>query len=304
MPGTSILRIKIPGGGRGFFGVLPRRGQRLGNLVSYPAVGAEAEGGEGGVAGGAGGGGGRGTEDGGRGEKGQGVGGEGAEVLDVRVGGEGGDEAGGFFVELLGGFHGVIPLVVAVHGFLTVATHEAGAGFGPSVLLAGATGKFYFALGAFVFDAADGVPVEEGLICEEFTARQVKRSTFDDVMCHLLAGLFSARLPGVGGHEADVLHFLPPLAIMVAIAGGLAKIELPEVGHFMDKGREDVPICAGFEGLQVEGDFIQFCLRSATFKGLVHVVSHLGLLAAVKNDQGVGQFSRKEGLIKIRIGII
>ncbi len=47
------------------------------------------------------------------------------------------------------------------------------------------------------------------------------------VIAHLLAGLLPARHAGVRGHQANGLHFLGELAVVIATPGRLAKSLLP-----------------------------------------------------------------------------
>jgi hypothetical protein len=57
----------------------------------------------------------------------------------------------------------------------------------------------------------------------------------------MLAGLMATLSSGVGGNEANLLHFLRPLPVVVAAAGGYASVVLPEMYHLMN-GERNIPV--------------------------------------------------------------
>ena len=62
---------------------------------------------------------------------------------------------------------------------------------------------------------------------------RLERATRRDVVRHLLAGFLAARLAGIGGVQADRVHFLGPFLVVIAGARGLAEMVLPQVDHLM-----------------------------------------------------------------------
>jgi hypothetical protein len=70
-------------------------------------------------------------------------------------------------------------------------------------------------------------------------------SVFSNQMEHLLAGFLAAYLTGGGWNKADLAHLRSPLSIVIGFSRRLTEVVLPEVYHFMGKGRKQESTCSG-----------------------------------------------------------
>jgi hypothetical protein len=81
-------------------------------------------------------------------------------------------------------------------------------------------------------------------------------AALEDVMGDLLPGPFAPGLAGGGRFQADLLHFIGPLLVVISVARWLSELRLPEVHHFVSQGRGDLAIGAVLESGGVECDFV------------------------------------------------
>ena len=73
---------------------------------------------------------------------------------------------------------------------------------------------------------------------QETLTRALEISVFSNQMEHLLAGFLAAYLTGGGWNKADLAHLRSPLSIVIGFSRRLTEVVLPEVYHFIGKGRK------------------------------------------------------------------
>ena len=119
-------------------------------------------------------------------------------------------------------------------------------------------------------------------------------------MAHLVPGLLTAFGAGRRGLEADRLHLLGPLAVVVATPPRLTVVVLPEMNHFVNQRREGCNHRVIAEVGRVEGDFIAPLAVGAAeaVAGEVAVAPTL----ALERDQTVGQNTLEELLVEDIVG--
>ena len=145
-----------------------------------------------------------------------------------------------------------------VQGAITIAAANRRIGFGPNVESAAFAGVFGacragLSLG-LILGSID--PRDLKAFSEQSLARFLKPAAGVDVVGHLLTDPFAARLPVVRGHQANAVHPLGPLFVVVAGAACLAKMVLLQMHHFVHERREHVGCTARREVLRIERNFI------------------------------------------------
>src|SRR5436190_21258443 len=76
------------------------------------------------------------------------------------------------------------------------------------------------------------------MLCKQFADSMGKAPVLFNKMRHLLAGLFPAFLTGCCGNKPNLVHLGCPLFVMVSLSRRLPIVMLPQVYHFMCKGRQ------------------------------------------------------------------
>src|SRR4051812_48663157 len=80
-------------------------------------------------------------------------------------------------------------------------------------------------------------------------------------MAHRLPGLFSSWFSGVCRDKPNLAHFRCPLSIVIPFPRRLPKVMLPQMGHFMGKGRKHLLRLSGCKVQRVQSNLIGYILR-------------------------------------------
>jgi hypothetical protein len=104
-------------------------------------------------------------------------------------------------------------------------------------------------------------------------------------MGHLLPGFLPTYLTGCSGNKPDLPHFRCPLLIVVGFSRRRTKVVLPEMYHFMHKGREHLLRASGRKMRWIQCYFIgDFFLVCGVLEALSGKVAKRPLLALDGNE--------------------